>query len=158
MAAAVGPIGYADAAADDSPAMGSILQSVAAQVGQLPLHGVVHEMNEAGQRVIDAAIRAAQDHGSSLPLHGQRVVAPFARGALVGHGVAFFGYSVVGIPVGTQALSMSYASALQGCGRSDRLTRACIWAKKGMDEPTPLLPIRQGHSSTGQGWSPSPVE
>ncbi|HSO18726.1 MAG TPA: hypothetical protein VLT88_04675 [Desulfosarcina sp.] len=60
-------------------------QPVAAQIGQLPLHGFVHEMDEARQGIIGAATRAAQDDGSSGTSQGQRPVAAFAGGLSVDH-------------------------------------------------------------------------
>ena len=46
------------------------LDPVAAKTGQLPLHGVVHKMNEFGQGILGAASRAAENDGTSCPFQG----------------------------------------------------------------------------------------
>ena len=65
------------------------LDPVATKTGQLPLHGLVHEMNEFGQGILGAASRAAEDHGTSCPLQCQQALALVTPGFLFDHLFSF---------------------------------------------------------------------
>jgi hypothetical protein len=67
------------------------LYSIAAKTGQLLLHGFIHEVDEAAQRVVGAASRAAEMNRSSGPCQLQQTLALLASELLLAHPLSLFG-------------------------------------------------------------------